>query len=858
MFASPVLHPRGICPLAPGRRVSAFLASLGTFAFLLVAPLFLSAAPVAAAPAVTRTLPNGLTVVFEHRAGAPVTAVQLWVRAGGADEEERTLGLAHYLEHMLFKGTTSRPVGSIHEEVEKNGGEINAATSDDWTYYHVTIAAEEWRRALGIITDIAVNASFPVEEFDREREVIKEELARRDDNPMALLWDHLGRAAFTVHPYRFRVIGSETSLQAITREKMIAFYRAHYVPGKMALVLVGDFDTTTAWTDVVASLGRVSGRPRALTARTQEPPRRRSRMLSVEATAQRGYGAIAVPGPAARDLSATAAGDVLAGLLTGDGIGRWTRRLVEDARVADMLSVSLQTNRDPGLFTAFFSADPARRAEAEDEIRRAMTGLKWERFDAAEVDAAARQILRDRAERMQEASGAAFEHGFWYAVGVPGGGDRYAAAVAAVTPDDLAAFTARYVTPAPSVTVSLLPRPVASRHDEDGPGSELSLIYRRTDDELAAFGIFLEGGQASEPEPGWAAALAGVMNRGVAGRTYAEFSRDLARAGMTLAASSAADLIHVIASGAPDRSGQLIGTAFDVVERPNVDDLAVVRENLADALASRVDNPFNISLDRLAALRFGDHPYGRPEAGTSDGLASLSPSRLREWRDEVGVRSRARFVYVGSAPETEVRSAVARRLAAWKEGERFVPPAIPRAISRALAETAVTNQAIVLRSYAAPAMGDASYPAWKIANAILGGRSSSRLFKVVREERGLAYAVGSFFPTRRQSAHLVFYAGTRPANSSQVRALWNDVLKAPTAAELEDAKKLVRGEFALDHEKVARRAWYLGWYETLGLGADFDAAYPDRLDAVSLEDVVTVFDALREAAVVDYVRGGAL
>lgn len=825
---------------------------------ILAALFLLPAAAPAEARVLTKTLPNGLTVILEHRAGAPVTAVQLWVRAGAADEEERTLGLAHYLEHMLFKGTATRPVGSIHEEVEKNGGEINAATSDDWTYYHVTIASSEWSRALGIITDIAVNASFPEEEFDREREVIVEELVRRDDNPMALLWDHLGRAAYARHPYRFRVIGTETSLAAITRERMIAFYKEHYVPGKMAVVVVGDLDTAAALAAIENSLGRVRGRPLPLVARVKEPARRTASRIEVTASAQRGYGAMALGAPPARAIEATAQGDVLAGLLAGEGIGRWTRRFVEEEKLLEMLSIYNATNRDPGLFSVFYSTDPARRAEAADEIRRALAGLRWEHFDVADVDAAARQILRDRAERLQTASGAAYEHGFWYAVGVPGGGDRYADEVARVTPDGIREFTRRHIVDVPPVLVALAPRTAGTEAAAAPIVDGIPLVHVATQEPLAAFGIFLEGGQASEPQPGWSAALAGVMNRGVEGRRFAEFARDMARLGVRLTASSAPDMIHVLATGPGERSAALVATSFEVVERPNMDDLAVVRKGLEDALAARVDDPFQFALDRVSALRFGEHGYGRPEAGSPEGLRALEGEALDRWRAEVAVRARARFVYVGPASETEVRAAVAARLASWPEGTSPARPPVVAATERAVAETAPTNQAIVMRSVEAPAAGDPAYPAWKLANAILGGRSSSRLFRIVREERGLAYAVGSFLPTRRERSQLVLYAGTRPANASAVRALWNEALADPTADELADAKRLVQGEFALDHEKVDRRAWYLGWYGALGLGASYDREYPAKLAAVTLEEVRSVFARVREAVVIDYVRGGAL
>lgn len=850
------------------------VALVGVFVF---SATFVFAPTVYAADDVTRRLPNGLTVIQEHRPGAPVTAVQLWVRVGSADEVERTLGLAHFLEHMLFKGTTSRPVGSIHAEIEKNGGEINAATSDDWTYYHVAIASSEWRRALDIITDIAVNASFPQEEIDREREVIEEEIARRDDNPMALLYDNLGAAAYAVHPYRMRVIGSETSLACIDRNELVRFYRAHYAPEKMAIVLVGDFDPAAADQVIDSALGRVSLRPAAARRRPVEPARTRPRSLGVDAAVTRTYGAVAFGGPKASDLRANAAGDVLATMLTGDGIGRLSRRLVDESKIADMLSASLQTSRDPGLFTVIYSASPENRVLVEGEITRAIRALGWDRPASLDVDDAIRQMQRDRVDRRQSAAETAFDRGYWFAMGVMDGARRYDEALDAITPADVTDFARRNLATAPPVIVALLPEarvasqasdggaPEASAVHEGGtgteaPGTEVPVVIRGSSDGAAAFGVFLDGGQSDEPAPGWSSALAGVMNRGVAGRPYADFTRDLARVGVKIGAASAMDFISVIASGDSASVGALVNAVFDVVEKPNMADLEVVREGLRDALDARADQPLEYALDHLNALRFDTHPYGRPEAGTPAGLNELTAEKLEAWRRTAVQRARMRFVFVGDVAETVVRAAVARRIAGFPEGAAFASrdDVIESAPAAAVAEEAATSQAMVMRSLAAPGIGDFAYPAWKLANAILGGRSSSRLFRIVREERGLAYAVGSFFPTRRQASHLVLYAGTRPENAPAVRALWNTALAAPTALELEDAKRLVRGEFALDHEKVDRRAWYLGWYETLGVGADYDADYPRRLNAVMLDDVAAIFTRLRTASPIDFVYGGAL
>jgi len=204
------------------------------------------------------------------------------------------------------------------------------------------------------------------------------------------------------------------------------------------------------------------------------------------------------------------------------------------------------------------------------------------------------------------------------------------------------------------------------------------------------------------------------------------------------------------------------------------------------------------------------------------------------------------------APATRV---AAPRLAAATATPRAVPP-LATAESRAVAMPAPFEQTILFRSVAAPGIGDPGFAAWKVANAVLGGRSSSRLFRIVREEGGLAYAVGSFLPSRRLGSQLVCYAGTRPQNAAEVERRFEQALdEPPSDTELAEPKRMILGEFALDHERTARQCWYLGWYAAIGVGPEFDALYPDLVNRVTLRDVMDAFTTIRRAPRLELLYG---
>src|SRR5215470_3565041 len=175
-------------------------------------------------------LDNGLTTVLQSHDAADVAAVQLWVRAGARDEGPEEAGLSHFIEHLLSKGTPSRGPGVIDETISGLGGEMNAATSQDWTYFHVVLPARRLETALDILADAAQHAVFDPVEVERERHVVLEEIRRAEDTPSAALWRVLAREHFGEHPYGRPVLGSTDSISGVAREKIVDYYRRSYVP----------------------------------------------------------------------------------------------------------------------------------------------------------------------------------------------------------------------------------------------------------------------------------------------------------------------------------------------------------------------------------------------------------------------------------------------------------------------------------------------------------------------------------------------------------------------------------------------------------------------------------------------------
>src|SRR5881409_2576506 len=192
-------------------------------------------------------LTNGLKVLLIEVPKAPVVTVQVWYKVGSRNEVMGRAGLSHMLEHMMFKGTPKYGKGVFSKIIEKNGGNDNAFTSQDYTAYFENLAADKLELALEMEADRMKGLLLDEKEFKLEREVVKEERRLRvEDVPMAYLVEQMNAQAFMVHPYHWPIIGWFSDLDAMTREDLKVYYEKYYVPNNATLVIVGDVKPETA------------------------------------------------------------------------------------------------------------------------------------------------------------------------------------------------------------------------------------------------------------------------------------------------------------------------------------------------------------------------------------------------------------------------------------------------------------------------------------------------------------------------------------------------------------------------------------------------------------------------------------
>ena len=226
----------------------------------------------------TFTLKNGMQVVIVENHRVPVVAHMMWYRVGSADEGPGETGIAHFLEHLMFKGTKKRKPGEFSQIVARNGGQENAFTSTDYTAYFQTIAADRLEMVMEMEADRMTNLVITDKEVEPERLVVLEERRSRvDNNRGAILGEHINGALFLNHPYRNPVIGWEHDIKALDIKRILAFYKRWYAPNNAILVVAGAITAEQVRPLAKKYYGKIPAQPPVVRNRAKEPPQKAAR-----------------------------------------------------------------------------------------------------------------------------------------------------------------------------------------------------------------------------------------------------------------------------------------------------------------------------------------------------------------------------------------------------------------------------------------------------------------------------------------------------------------------------------------------------------------------------------------------------
>jgi zinc protease len=424
---------------------------------LLYPLLIMTAAIMPSQAAAVKTLPNGLRYVILEDHTMPVVSLQVFVRCGAVNEDDATSGVSHFLEHMIFKGTPRLSAGEISKVVETRGGSLNAATGTELTNYYVDMPSEHFAAAFDVLADSVLHPSFPPGEFEKERLVILEEIKRRDDDPSSLMWDVFLETLYTATPYRRVVIGSASSIKAMTREQMVRQHQKYYVPSNMVVVLAGDLPAKESVKKIREHFGSLPPVPPPPLPLLLEPPAGKPDVKIVPRPAKQAHVAVGFTGPALADTRQVAM-DVLAAVLGGGQSSRLFQALREQQQKVWNVGASFITHAGSGALGIFAECPPDKVRGLPNDIYLLLYDADSNGFSQAELDRAKAQMKSSWLFSQETYHGQASQWGFYAALGRPALAATYLKELDKVTPRQLQELLHVYFRNRPLSGAAIIPK----------------------------------------------------------------------------------------------------------------------------------------------------------------------------------------------------------------------------------------------------------------------------------------------------------------------------------------------------------------------------------------------------------------
>ncbi|HEY8607154.1 MAG TPA: pitrilysin family protein [Noviherbaspirillum sp.] len=421
-------------------------------------------------------LKNGMKVIVKEDHRAPTVAHMVWYRTGSIDEQNGTTGIAHALEHMMFKGTKTLKPGEFSQRVAALGGRENAFTSKDYTAYFQQIEKSNLEKVMALEADRMANLIFSKEEFGREIRVVMEERRwRTEDQPIPLLYEALYATAFMAHPYRHPIVGWMSDLQSMTVQDAKNWYDRWYAPNNATLVVTGDVEAKKVLALAEKHYGKIARKAVPETRPQVEPEQRGIRRTTVKAPAENPYVVLAFKVPAMRDVEKddeSHALDVLAAILDGYDNARLNARLVRTERVANSAGAGYSNiSRGPALFLLDGTpADGVTTAELEKLLRAEVERIANEGVSEEELQRVKTQLIASQIYKRDSIFGQAMEIGTMEMSGISHRQiDRIIEKLKAVRADQVQAVARKYFGDDTLTVATLVPLPLSEKKTPPAP-----------------------------------------------------------------------------------------------------------------------------------------------------------------------------------------------------------------------------------------------------------------------------------------------------------------------------------------------------------------------------------------------------
>lgn len=838
------------------------------------------------------TTSQGLKIILRESHFSPVVTIQTFVNVGSADENPKTYGAAHLFEHLIFKGTKKRGVGAIASEVEAAGGDINAYTSFDQTVFYLTMASRYADRGLDILSDAMINHHIPLQELEREREVVIEEIKRGKDSPGRVSSECLFKTSYKSHPYGRPVIGFEKTVRSMPLKDIKKFYNTYYSAKNMTLVVVGDFETKAMLKKIEKKFrfknkGSVRKPPRK-EEKPPQAPRFDFRTMDVQET----YLNISflIPNVSHPDVPAL---DILAHLLGGDETSWLFHACMLEDPVANSIHAQAYTPRDNGLMLVGGTFPHEKVNEAMERIAKTLTRAITQLPLESELQTLKENMLSERVYEKETVEGQARLLGFYdFYFNDLTVEEKYYARVQSLTPEDILEVAQKYLKPnrfsisvlsakdfpfaqlkkdliplintalnqntskKTTVQINSASAPEIKTHSHT-KGKTTHIFQSLNHIPVVSLRFIQMGGLRTEPVAfnGIAQLLSQVWTKGSKTHESQYILTRLKSLGATLRAFSGKNTLGLGLDTPTRHLNESLELFEEILCEPRFDEKEFEREKTLqiEEIRTQNDSPAQIASQLFMKTLFPSHPYGRPSAGTLATVEPLSLSSLVNYYETVVHPDTAVFSAVGSFDSTKLDDALKRmgqRLPSRKASTRtsIAAESMPREKRVVIHERADTNQAHILSGYPGVLLNDPERHTLSVMSAVLSGQGG-RLFLDLRDTKSLAYSVHSMHAEGIEAGYFATYIGCAPEKIKiAIEGIYHHMNRlcsqAVTRSELDRAHAYLIGQKAIEFQYHSTRSMALGLDHIYGNGYQSPQDYEESIRGVTTEKILNLAQKL--------------
>jgi zinc protease len=824
-------------------------------------------------------LENGMQVLLEENRASPVISFNALVKVGSAFETDAEAGICHVIEHMLFKGTPTKPVGTIARDVEAAGGEINAYTSFDQTVFYINMATRFADRGLAILADAIQNPLFDENELSREQEVILEEIRREKDNPNHMISELLFKHAYTRHPYGRPIIGTPESVKSFTRKHLLDFYRRWYTPRNISLVVVGDFETEMMLEQIRRIFAHFEGPPPPIPALEAlvEPPQKGLRVVTETMNIQSSYLAMGyhIPALIHPDIPQM---DLLSHILGGTESSRLEQVVKEKKHLVHQISSFSYTPMDPGLFVVSAILEEKNILKALEATQKEIEIMQQ---DPVLVSELSRGKLNIRSNELYERETVGGEAGklamFLACAGTHEFERRYYQMLMDVSADMVREAAKRYLVPENCTIAVLLPRQSklpkqkqkiagavstpaekekkAVKKSHDSPQeywlkNGVKVIVRENHNlPLVSMCATSLGGTRFEAvsNNGISELASRLLLKGTRRRDAITIAKDIEKIAGHMDGFSGRNTIGLRLEFISDHISSGVELFSDVLLHPAFSPAEVAKEKHLQirAIKDQEDALPSLAFINFLALLFPKHPYGLRLLGTRDSVTRITPLTVKKFYSGLIKAPGLVVSVVGDVSPKEVNELLESHLADIPRG-KIKRPLIPhdpppREIRKTEILKKEKQQAHIVIGFRGTSFCSKDRYAMTVLNNILAGQGG-RLFLELRDKMGLAYAVSSTNVEGIETGYFAVYIGTEKgkvdtAVSAIKKELGKIIDELVTKEELERSRQYLVGTYELESQRLMTLASWYAFNELYGLGIKEIERYPQKILSVTREEI---------------------